>query len=67
MVVSYHSSRTFFVSGQAQHGFSGFFSGASAAGVVSTPAAHTVDMFPDGILGGKRIKYKNYTTHENAR
>lgn len=56
MDVSYHSSLTFFVSGQAQQGFSGFFSVASAAGVVSTPAAHTVDMVSKWSL---KIKKKN--------
>lgn len=49
--VSYHSSLTFLVSGQAQQGFSGFFCsvGSEAAGV-ATPAAHTVDMFSDWVL-----------------
>lgn len=49
--VSYHSSLTFLVSGQAQQGFSGFFcSVGSVAAGVATPAAHTVDMFPIWVL-----------------
>lgn len=49
--ITYQASLTFLVSGQAQHGFRGFFCSvasavAAAATVVdSTPTAHTVDMF----------------------
>lgn len=47
LLTAYQASLTFFVSGQAQQGFSGFFcsvtSGTAAAD--STLAVHTVDIF----------------------